>query len=440
MANMKGRNRPEIHWHNSLTSGEELLTEATLQEKAMLVGRVGLELLACGTGAWRIRNSMMRVARGLNIECSVNIGLMSISFNCFDSSECVTQTMNLSNTGVNTFKLYRLERFVKRFSRECENMTVAQVHAKLDEYNKLSPLYSPLKLGLASGLACCAFTFLLGGGLWEMLLVFLGAAIGNFIRALLIRRHYNLFMTVAISVSAACLSYAAFLRLFNLIFGLSMVHQAGYICAMLFIIPGFPFITSGIDFAKLDMRSGIERLCYAVNIVIVATLCGWVMALILGLHPADFLPQNLNWWSLLLLRLVASFFGVFGFSIMFNSPIKLASIAASIGALSNTLRLELVDFASFPPAVAAFCGALLSGLLASLLKKKLGYPRISITVPSIVIMVPGLYLYKGIYYLGTMSLSQSASWISAALLITLALPFGLVTARFLTDRTFRHGA
>lgn len=39
------------------------------------------------------------------------------------------------------------------------------------------------------------------------------------------------------------------------------------------------------------------------------------------------------------------------------------------------------------------------GLLASLLKNRVGYPRISVTVPSIVIMVPGLYLYRGFYLL-----------------------------------------
>lgn len=39
---------------------------------------------------------------------------------------------------------------------------------------------------------------------------------------------------------------------------------------MLFIIPGFPFITSGIDLAKLDLRSGLERLTYAIIIVLVA--------------------------------------------------------------------------------------------------------------------------------------------------------------------------
>ena len=65
-------------------------------------------------------------------------------------------------------------------------------------------------------------------------------------------------------------------------------HEAGYICAMLFIIPGFPFITSGIDLAKLDMRSGMERLTYALIIVLVATMSAWIMAMLLHLSASGF--------------------------------------------------------------------------------------------------------------------------------------------------------
>ncbi len=92
----------------------------------------------------------------------------------------------------------------------------------------------------------------------------------------------------------------------------------------------------------------------------------------------------------------------------------------------------------FLPAAAAFLGALTAGLLASLIKNRVGYPRISLTVPSIVIMVPGLYLYRAIYNLGIMSLTTSASWFASAILIIIALPFGLIFARILTDRTFRY--
>ena len=43
---------------------------------------------------------------------------------------------------------------------------------------------------------------------------------------------------------------------------------------------------------------------------------------------------------------------------------------------------------------AAFVGAFTAGILVSLLKKYVGYPRISIIVPPIVIMVPVSYLSK----------------------------------------------
>ena len=46
---------------------------------------------------------------------------------------------------------------------------------------------------------------------------------------------------------------------------------------------------------------------------------------------------------------------------------------------ANTLRLEMVDMTAIPPAGAAFVGALTAGILASLIKSKVGYPRISLT-------------------------------------------------------------
>ena len=123
---------------------------------------------------------------------------------------------------------------------------------------------------------------------------------------------------------------------------------------------------------------------------------------------------------------------------MFNSSIPMAATAAFIGAIANTLRLELVNFTATPAAVAAFTGALTAGLLASIIKKWNGYPRISLTVPSIVIMVPGLYLYRAIYNFGIMSLTEAVSWFAAAIMIIIALPLGLIFARILADRTFRY--
>ncbi len=434
------KNHMDILWHEYTDQNGENkpVTEASLTEKASIIGRVGIMLLSCGTGAWRVRSSMNALAEAMGITCTADIGLMSIEYTCFDGEEGFTQSLCLTNTGVNTSKLNRLENFIRDFEVEGKHMSGEQLHSFLDNIEKIHGLYSPIALGFAAALACGGFTFLLGGGPIEMLCAFIGAGIGNFIRCKLSKYHFTLFLCIVSSVSAACLVYAGVLKIAELLLGISIQHEAGYICAMLFIIPGFPFITSGIDLAKLDMRSGIERLNYALIIILVATMTAWIMALLLHLQPVDFMKISLPVWGWILFRILASFCGVFGFSIMFNSPVRLAEVAAAIGAIANTLRLELVDIAKFPPAAAAFIGALTAGILASLIKNKVGYPRISVTVPSIVIMVPGLYLYKGFYNLGMMSLAVSASWFASAILIIAALPLGLIFARILTDKTFRY--
>ena len=434
------KNHMDILWHEYTDAGGENrpVTEASLTEKASIIGRVGIMLLSCGTGAWRVRSSMNTLAEVMGITCTADIGLMSIEYTCFDGEDGYTQALCLTNTGVNTSKLNRLEKFIRNFEKEGKHISGEQLHQLLDEIEKIHGLYSPAALGMAAALACGGFTFLLGGGPIEMLCAFIGAGVGNYVRCKLTKHHFTLFLCVVSSVSLACFTYAGFLKLAEILWGISVQHEAGYICAMLFIIPGFPFITSGIDLAKLDMRSGMERFAYAILVILVATMAAWIMALILHLQPVDFPKICLTSEEQVIFRLLASFCGVFGFSIMFNSPLGLAAVAAGIGAVANTLRLEFVDLTGMPPAVAAFIGALTAGILASLIKNRAGYPRISVTVPSIVIMVPGLYLYRGFYNLGMMSLSVSASWFASAMLIVMALPLGLIFARILTDRSFRY--
>lgn len=429
-----------IRWHELVSDKNCPVQDAALQDKCALVGRVGIMMLSCGTGAWRVRDSMDRVSRVMNITCSADIGLTTIEVSCFDGEQTIDHTLSLPTAGVNTDKLASMEQYVRDFESSASTLTVGEAHSMLDTIGKKPGNYKAVDAGLAAGLACGSFVFLLGGGVWEMLCAFFGAFLGNFVRRLLLDRHVTLVASIMCGVAAACLTYIGILRLFMIWFPSAGGHEAGYIGAMLFVIPGFPLITSGIDMAKVDMRSGLERLCHALMIIVVATLTGWLVAMVVSLQPDEFQPQGLGIASKLMLRMVFSFFGVYGFSIMFNSPRKMAAVAGCIGAVSNTLRLELADeaLAAIPPEAAAFLGALCSGLLAHLVNKKLGYPRISLTVPSIVIMVPGLYMYKAMYYLGIFETGTASVWFAKAAMIVLFLPLGLIVARILTDRKFRH--
>ena len=290
------KNHMDILWHEYTDKGGEEIpvTQASLTEKASIVGRVGIMLLSCGTGAWRVRSSMNALAEEMGITCTADIGLMSIEYTCFDGDDGFTQSLCLTNTGVNTSKLNRLEHFIREFEQGGQDMSGEQLHKLLDQIEEIHGLYSPIALGMAAALACGGFTFLLGGGLIEMFCAFVGAGIGNFIRCKLSKHQFTLFLSITSSVSAACLVYAGLLKAAEILWAITIQHEAGYICAMLFIITGFPFITSGIDLAKLDMRSGLERLAYALIIIAVATLAAWMLALVLHLKPMDFLPLNLN--------------------------------------------------------------------------------------------------------------------------------------------------
>ena len=140
---------------------------------------------------------------------------------------------------------------------------------------------------------------------------------------------------------------------------------------------------------------------------------------------------------MIIFRAIASFLAVLGFSLMFNSPLRMAVTAGIIGMVSNVFRLELIEFTGIPIYIASFLATLIAGLLASATKKLTGYPRLTITVPSIVIMVPGMYMYKGVYYMALEEMQTGGMWLSKAILVICSLSLGLIAARIITDKNFR---
>lgn len=53
-------------------------------------------------------------------------------------------------------------------------------------------------------------------------------------------------------------------------------------------------------------------------------------------------------------------------------------------------------------------------------------------------MVPGLYMYRAMFYMATNNALDSVSWLFRAAMIVVGLPIGLVVARILSDRRFRY--
>ena len=128
------KNHMDILWHKYADKSEEkTIVDADLPAKASVVGRVGLMMLSCGTGAWRVRSSMNELSALLDMTCTVDIGLMSINYTCFDGNDAFSQSLCLTNTGVNTSKLNRLEKFVMHFKEREITKSCEEIHTILDK-------------------------------------------------------------------------------------------------------------------------------------------------------------------------------------------------------------------------------------------------------------------------------------------------------------------
>src|SRR5690606_863592 len=236
-----------------------------------------------------------------------------------------------------------------------------------------------------------------------------------------------------LAAAVASVAYLVLVLALSALAGVEGGHEAGYVSAVLFLVPGFALVTGALDLAKLDFSAGVARVTYALMILASAALAVWGVSALAGLAPDPVPPPALAEPLLLGLRAVASFLGVLGFALMFNSPWPMALGAASIGMVANVGRLLLVD-ADVVPQAAAAAAALLVGLLAATVAPALRVPRITVSVPAVVIMVPGVTAYRAVYEFNTGETAQALAYTVEAGLVIVALAIGLAVARMLTDR------
>ncbi|WP_448630560.1 threonine/serine exporter family protein [Cellulomonas soli] len=175
-------------------------------------------------------------------------------------------------------------------------------------------------------------------------------------------------------------------------------------------------------------------------IFVSAAFAVWAVSILVGLSPDP--PQAPDMAPLALegLRLLASFLGVLGFALMFNGSWRMALVAAAIAAVPNTLRIIAVKDFDWPPQAAACVAACAVGLLAAWVAPRLNVPRITVYVPAVTIMVPGVPAYRSVYYLSQGNTVDALGYGVTAALIVTALAVGLAIARMLTDREwgFEH--
>ncbi len=410
---------------------ESALEPVELIRRSGAVLRVGRLALSAGTGSYRVKEHMSRVGRALGIDrVAAHVTLTEITATSHQGPIFRTELTEARSVGIDADRLGELERFTSSLPPRAD---LASVEAGLDRIAGKPLLYGTLLNALWAGMACAAFAFLNNGGVVECGAVLVAAALGQAVRRTMLHRGINQFGVTMLAAATASIAYLALVLALSDLAGVSRNHEAGYVSAVLFLVPGFALVTGALDLAKLDFSAGVARLTYALVLLASAALAVWGFSAVAGLAPDPVPPPAIDPTLLLALRTLASFLGVLGFALMFNSPWAMAVGAAAIGAVANVGRLALVDADVFPQAAAA-AAALLVGLLAAAVAPAMRVPRITVSVPAVVIMVPGVTAYRAVYEFNTGTTAQALGYAVEAGLVIVALAIGLAVARMLTDR------
>jgi putative membrane protein len=406
--------------------------------EADAVLRLGLLMVAAGTGGYRVIRAMKRAARAMGfdrLDAEISITSVVCTFHRGVSFRTVVATQPAP--AVDASRIEALEHLTHHLPNR---MNANALTMCLDDIvHSVTHRWSRPVLMVAAGAACAAFALLNYFPAEGAAAVAVAAACGQLVRMILASRHLNQLGVVAVAAATSCLVF------YLLNWALPLTHlpddarafAAGYIAAVLYLIPGFPLFSSMLDLSRFDITAGLTRLCYAMAVITAATMSVALVSAMTGLSPLsiDAPTPTARWY---LLAAVASFVGVGGFALLFNSSRRMVLFAASIGMVANMVRLVMID-AGVQPQYAAYTGGVVVGLLGAVITARTTLPRITMTVPASVIMIPGTAMYRAVHFLNSGDIDQALSNAATAGLIIVWISAGLVTARILTDRDWAFG-
>ena len=410
--------------------------------QSTVVLRLGCLMLAAGAGSYRVKSSMARAASAVGLDRhEATVTMTEIVTSSYVGNRFRTETAEVRRGGVNVARLEALRRIVHDLRA---HETVEHLQTKLDEVARMKGLYGAFLNAAASGVACAGFCFLNQGGWVECLAVLVAAFVGQAVRRQMLVRRYQHFFTWLVCGVVASGVYMGIVGLLGAAGLIEGNHQGGVISAILFLIPGFPMVTAMLDLVRQDFSSALSRAAYVLMVMASAGVAVWTVTFLFNWQVEATDVSVPTGWVLHVLRCLCSFVAAYGFSMLFNAGAKASTLAAVVGALANTGRLILIDEFHVPWQLAVGLAAVTIGVLAQLFVSRASLSRVALSVPAVVIMIPGVPFYRAISALNdravdaNVAVGQAAANLAEVFFVITAIGVGLAMARILTDHNWRH--
>ena len=412
-------------------SGEAAAEPLELIRQSELVARAGIDMLGAGTSGLRVRELMRAAASALGLDSfAAQVTFTDIVATVGKGGIYRTQVVEIGGPRVDAHRIALLQELSRDLSQP---ITADALEARLDAIEQAPRQYPGWLVALLVALACASVTVLSGGWGREVLVVLPAGALGYAARALLARWQGNHLASVLIAATLSCATYVTLAGLITLVVGEPAPRlAAGFICVAIFLIPGFPLVTGGLDVGRVDMGVGIPRIGYALTVLLAIAVGVWIVAVVSGISPDPVPPPDGAPGVLWAAWVAASFFAVFGWAVMFNSPWPVALASGAIGVIGNVPRLLLLE-SGVAVHIATFAACFLMGLACAAAGRVFDMEKIIMTVPTVLVAIPGSSALRTLLYFDRTDVVLAMENGVSTVIVVVAMVAGLAGARMLTD-------
>lgn len=384
-----------------MTNNTELTREQLIRHKLDLLLRTGQLLVESAADTNRIMRNMKRTAAFLGLpeeHLHIYVQFNMLMVNLSDNEHSFTKFQRCDKHGINMTTISLISKLSWKAIRE--DYTIDQYAEELEAIANRPRNYTPVQVAIGTGFACGGFCIQFGCDWTAFFYASFAAAIGMYLRGLMLRKGLNNYMGIAI---AAFISTVIAWATTYLPSSWTDTPLHPLLACALFIVPGVPLINFVDDMLDNYIQVGLTR---AINTFLMIVAMSFGIAFFLKLSNFDLtqfytipmIPHN-SYIS----YAAAAAISAMGFSMIFNIPRRLLWVVAIGGIIAVCTR----NFVNLGPsnnnvgldmglAIGSLAGSALASLIAVKAVHWVHAPNHVLSIPSVIPMVPGVLMYRAL--------------------------------------------
>lgn len=384
-----------------MTNNTELTREQLIRHKLDLLLRTGQLLVESAADTNRIMRNMKRTAAFLGLpeeHLHIYVQFNMLMVNLSDNEHSFTKFQRCDKHGINMTTISLISKLSWKAIRE--DYSIERYAEELEAIASRPRNYTPVQVAIGTGFACGGFCIQFGCDWTAFFYASFAAAIGMYLRGLMLRKGLNNYMGIAV---AAFISTVIAWATIYLPSSWTDTPLHPLLACALFIVPGVPLINFVDDMLDNYIQVGLTR---AINTFLMIVAMSFGIAFFLKLSNFDLtqfytipmIPHNTY-----ISYAIAAAISAMGFSMIFNIPRRLLWVVAIGGIIAVCTR----NFVNLGPsnnnigldmglAIGSLAGSALVSLVAVKAVHWVHAPNHVLSIPSVIPMVPGVLMYRAL--------------------------------------------